>query len=347
METKIKGKNVLVTGGAGFIGSHLVDRLVKLKANVTVVDNLERGVFDNLTEAYKECERQKPELYLYDNDRLDVYENDLRIKEECEEVFKDKKPDLVFHLAFKVGGVSYSGNPKFFGEVWRDGTKINMNVIESCLEYKIEKLLFISSACVYPPFKYASKMYQILEKESFPAYPGNAYGWSKLMGELQLKWYYHNYGLKSVIIRPFNIYGERESLGYKLSHVIPALCRKAIEYPKNPFSIHGNGSNTRCFTYVKDLVKAMIIAMKCIDEPIPINIGSPEAITIKDLANKIIEISGKKIKLKYLENYPITGALHRTPDIDRAKKLLKWEPKTTLEDGLEKTYKWIEKELVS
>jgi len=321
----LDGKRVLVTGGAGFMGSHLAETLKNFGCSVSIADNFERGTRENI-----EAFRKKVKLFIVD----------LRDLQRCYEVVK--RHDLVFHLAFKVGGVTYTGDPSYFSSIWSDGTRINMNVIESCVKAEVDKLLFTSSACVYPAFVQIERNQSIKEGDVFPAYPEDAYGWSKLMGELQVKWCYENYGLKSVILRPFNVYGEREFLDRRYGHALPVLCRKALEFPDYPFYVHGTGEKTRCFLYVRDMIEAYVKAMEKIEDATPINIGSEESTSVKELTYKIIALSDKDIKPVFLNHFPITGVNHRTPNIERAKRLLDWTPKTSLDDGLKKTYDWVE-----
>jgi len=321
-----KGRDVVVTGGAGFIGSHLAERLVQLDARVTVVDNMERGSMENISGF---------------RDRLeDVKFCDLRSFRAAMNAVQDA--DLVFHLAFKVGGIPYTGAPAFFSEIWRDGTLINMNLLEACLkEAVVDRVLFTSSACVYsgglqtrpdsPPIK---------EDQVFPALPDDAYGWSKLAGELQAKWLFENYGMETVIIRPFNVYGPREFLDRELGHCLPVLCRKALEWPEKPFTVHGDGLQTRCFLYVTDAVEGMLTAMEKGQPATAYNLGTDQPVSIKELALNILRISGRKIKPEFQVDYPVTGVRGRTPDLTRLRSL-GWDWKMPLEDGVEKTFAWV------
>jgi len=323
-----RGKTVLVTGGAGFVGSHLAHRLSNLGAKVTVIDNLERGSLENI-EGFK--------------DKVRFVYGDLRVPQVCEELIKG---DLVFHLAFKVGGIPYTGAKQFFGEIWHDGTLINTNVIHAAYKNKVDKFLFTSSACVYsnklqskpdsPPLK---------ENQTSPADCDDAYGWSKLMGEKQCEWYHDNYDFKSVIVRPFNIYGPREYLDRAFGHCLPVFCRKAIEYPEKPFDAHGSGLNTRSFIEVDDIVGAMLLIMKYAEKPIPYNVGTLERTSIRDLADEIIEISGKNIDIQWDLNYPVTGAMGRIPSLERIENDIGWSSQIPLEKGLKKTYQWVEEYL--
>lgn len=319
-----KNKKVLVTGGCGFIGSHLAEKLLNLGAIVTIIDNLERGYVINLRFLLKH------NFYNIDLREKSVLFNDLVAKQ-----------DYVFHLAFKVGGVIYTNSKPYFSEIWRDGTRINLNVIDACCRSNT-KLLFMSSACVY-----SSKLSKpIKEYESTSYQPDDAYGWSKLVGELQVKWAWEN-GLldEAVIIRPFNIYGEREYYDREYGHALPVLCSKAIEYPDKPFTVHGDGTNIRCFLYVSDMVNSLLEAMKKIDFPSPINIGSKEAVSINELVKKIIKLSKKQIKIKYIK-VSTTGAKRRIPNLDYAEKLLGFKSTVSLDEGLKKTYEWIKNDLI-
>lgn len=320
------GKKVLVTGGCGFIGSHLAEALCRTGAEVTVADNLERGSIENI-------ESFKAEL-------ADVFVLDLRKQKEADQAVEGQ--DLVFHLAFKVGGITYTGHPAYFSEIWRDGTRLNMNVIEACRKFDVDKLLFTSSACVYPSFKQVRREDCLSEEHAFPAYPDDAYGWSKLVGELQCKWYNENHNFDSVIVRPFNVYGEREYLDRLLGHALPVFCRKAIEYPELPFVVHGDGSHSRSFVYVSDVVGMMLKAMEKVGNATPINVGTTESTSVRELVDKIVALSGKDFEPEYDEDYKVLGVKHRTPNLERAKRLLGWTPKVTLDEGLARTFCWVE-----
>ena len=164
--------------------------------------------------------------------------------------------------------------------------------------------------------------------------------WGKLYGELLVRRYHEEYGIKVGIVRFFNVYGPREDFTPETSHVIPSLIRKPVNR-ENPFIIWGSGEQSRSFTFVEDAVEGMILVATKVSNAMPINIGTQERIKIRDLARKILELTGYEITPIFDVSQPI-GVFTRCPDISRAKKLLRWEPKVKLEEGLKKTIKWYE-----
>lgn len=323
-----KEHRIVVTGGAGFIGSHIAERLANEGLEVVVADNLERGELRNI-ESFA--------------DKIDFMNVDLRSQMQTEKLFLED--DIVFHLAFKVGGIPYTGAPIYFSEIWTDGVRINTNVIDACEKKGVSRLLFTSSACVYPGHLQTLGQPPLKEDQVLPAMPDDAYGWSKLVGELQCKWYFENYGLESVIVRPFNVIGEREYLDRTLGHFAPVMCRKVLEWPDKPFEVHGDGSKIRSFVYVEDVVDMMLIAMQNIHDASAFNVGTNEHASVKDVVDKIIALSGVDVQPKYLLDYPVTGVERRVPDLTRTFNILDWSPKHSLDYGLKQTFNWVKKVL--
>ena len=319
-----KGKRILVTGGAGFIGSHLVKKLLDLESEVYVADNFSRGKRKNL------------EPFI---DRLHLYTVDLTKLENCLSVTKGI--DYVFHLAASVGGILYIVKENVDGLV--PSVLMNTHMLEAARTNDVERFLFTSSACVYSEKK--SKLNIFREKDANPANPLTTYGWAKIIGEIACKAYYLDYRIKSSVVRIFSAYGENENLDPRWSHVIPSLLRKAILYPKEQFTIFGNGQQQRAFLYVQDCVEGLILSMEKITDAEPINLGSEEVIAISELAKKIINISGKHIQVRYNLSGP-QGTHRYCADTTKMKKILKWSPETSLDDGLKRTYEWARRELI-
>jgi len=317
---------VLVTGGAGFIGSHLVETLVDLGAKVYIADNLSRGSLRNISSVLDE-------VYFYNID-LTVFEN-------CLSVTRDI--DFVLHLAATVGGIPYISRRHVRCLV--PDVLMHTYMLEACRINDVERFLFTSSACVYRA-KSNSELNVFKEKDAYPANPLTTYGWAKIYGEILCKSYHLDYGLKCSIVRIFNAYGERENLDPRTAHVIPSLIRKAILYPKERFIILGDGKQQRAFLYVKDCVEGMLRALVKIENADPINLGSDEVVTINELAHKIIKISGKNIKIEYDPKGP-KGTYKYCPDTTKMKRVLSWEPQTPLDEGLRRTYEWAKKELLN
>ncbi|MEM5771821.1 MAG: SDR family NAD(P)-dependent oxidoreductase [Candidatus Aenigmatarchaeota archaeon] len=321
-----KGKKVLVTGGAGFIGSHLVDRLVALGANVTVIDDLSRGKLENLATSFS---------------KIKFIQADLS-KETSQVYFANQ--EFVFHLASIVGGVKKMSTKQTISAII---PTIDRNVYEACVKYEIKKVLYTSTACVYPVFLQTKEYedYFLKEEDVFAqgAKPESIYGWSKLYGEILGRRYYEEFGLNVAIVREFNVYGEREDFDPETSHCIPALVRRALRR-ENPFVVWGTGEQSRSFLYVTDAVEGMILTMEKISDATPINLGAEERIKIKDLALKILQISGYNAKPMFDHSAPM-GVFTRAPDITRAKIILHWKPKINLNEGIKRVIEWYKQRL--
>jgi GDP-D-mannose 3',5'-epimerase len=315
---------VLVTGGAGFIGSHLIKKLVDIGANVVVADNLSRGRLENLGSYVEKVSFRKVDL------------TDLR---ECVSV--SKGVDYIFHLASAVGGVQYIFKENV-ENLTPPGT-MNLNMPEAARRNNAKGYVFASSACVYR--SNGDALNQFREEDAFPANPPTTYGWAKILGEIACKAYFKDYGLHSSAIRIFNAYGEYENLDPKSSHVIPSLIRKAILYPYEDFVMFGDGSQERAFLYVGDLVEAFLLAMQRPGEGKAINIGSDELASINEIAEKVISISGKNVVVKYDPEGP-RGFKRYCADLSLARKSLGWRAHTKLEEGLRRTYNWANIELM-
>lgn len=321
-----KGKKVLVTGGAGFIGSHLVKILVKKGAVVRVADNLSRGRIENLSGVLDEIEFRKVDLT-----------KETHCLDAC------KGTHTVFHLAASVGGIEYLKKASVGGCV--PSILMNTHMLEASVKCGVDRFLFASSACVYHAYYEGREVpVHLREEDAYPALPHTTYGWAKLLGEIQCDAYFKDYGLKTSVTRLFSVYGENENLDPRWSHVIPSLIRKAIRYPNEPFVVFGDGTQTRAFLYVEDAVQALLLAVEKYPKPNPLNIGSGEWIKIEDLIEKIVDLSGKKIEIKYDFTKP-TGAHGYCANYQKAREILGWEPKVSLEVGLKRTYEWAKQEL--
>ena len=314
---------VLVTGGAGFIGSSLCKKLIELGSEVVVADNLSRGQKRNL----------EPIL-----DHIEFHQVDLTKMDSCLDVTKDV--DLVFHLASSVGGIQYITKEKVGGLT--PSLLMNTNMMEAARICDVERFLFTSSACVYRDREEGLNRFK--EEDAIPANPMTTYGWAKILGEIMCKSYHDDYGIKCSVPRIFNAYGENENLDPRWSHVIPSLIRKAILYPKEGFILFGDGMQERAFLYVQDCVDGLLLNMEKITDAEPINLGSDELISIGKLAKRIVNISVKNIKIEYDLSGP-RGTNRYCADTTRMKQVLVWNPKKTLEEGLKRTYNWVLGEL--
>lgn len=314
-----KKKKVLVTGGASFIGSTLVDRLLEKGADIRIVDNLISGKIENI----KNHIRQK---------RVEFIKSDLREPGVARKAVKDI--DILFHLAADHGGRGYidihqaSTASNFF----LDGL-----VFWESLKAGVEKIIFSSTGCTYPKYLQAdiNKKVYLTEDLVVPPYDAdNIYGWAKLMAELTLRAYSKEYGIKTAVCRYFTVYGPRA----KEDHAVIAMIARSF-IDQNPFEIWGNGKQIRNWTYIDDIVRGTILAGEKIDNGAAVNLGTMERVRVIDAAKAILKYTGKKAKIKLLPHMP-TGPMNRVADNSLAKKLLGWEPKMSFYEGLYKTIDW-------
>ena len=312
-------EHILVTGGGGFIGSHLARHLYQQGHFVKVVDIK----FDDYIQ-----ER-------YCTERLKF---DLRKWENC--LLATKGIDSVYNLAANMGGIGFITTVG--AEVMHDNVLINTYMLEASRQNKVERFLFTSSACVYPTYKQKTPNVKGLkEEDACPADPDNFYGWEKLFTEKMCEAYQRDHGLDIRIVRYHNVYGPEGTYKGGREKSPAALCRKVAEaHSSGTITIWGDGKQTRSYCYIDDALKGTIMLMES-DYGKPINVGSERLITIDELADMIIKISGKTITKTYDRTAP-QGVRGRNADITLARKILGWKPQTTLEKGLEKTYKWIE-----
>jgi UDP-glucose 4-epimerase len=301
-------QKILVTGGAGFIGSHLVDKLIKLGYRVVVIDNLSTGKKENIN--------KKAKFY-----KIDI------CSPKIGEIFKKEKPEIVFHLAALPRVPLSVKDPVLTSRVNVLGT---INIFKASADSKVKRVIFASSSSVYGDQK------KLPLKEDMHPNPISPYGLQKYVCEQFAKLFSNLYKIPIVSLRYFNVYGPRIDFDSEYSLVIGKFLKLKAE--GKPLTIYGDGNQTRGFCYVDDVVEANILAMesKKIRGGEVINIGSEKSHSINYLAKLI----GGKVK--YLPPRP-GDVLHTRADISLAKKLLNWSPKVSLEEGLEKTKQWFEK----
>jgi len=312
-------EQILITGGGGFIGSHLAKQLYLQGNFVRVVDIK----FDD---------------YIQEKYCSEKLKMDMRVWENC--LAATEGIDKVYNLAANMGGIGFI--TKVGAEVMHDNVLINAYMLEASRQNKVKRFLFTSSACVYPTYRQETPSVKGLrEEDAYPADPDNFYGWEKLFTEKMCEAYQRDYGLDIRIVRYHNIYGPEGTYKGGREKSPAALCRKVAE-AHNPgtITIWGDGKQTRSYCYIDDAVKGTIELMES-DYNKPINIGSEKLISIDELADIIIKISGKNITKKYDPTAP-QGVRGRNADITLVRKIVNWEPKTSLEEGLEKTYRWIQ-----
>lgn len=320
--------SVLITGGNGFIGMNLVNRLISLNAGkIRVVDNLGRESINRLDNVYPSVE------FIY---------GDLRDKAVSDDACKGI--DVVFHLASVAGSMQYYKDNAF--KVFAHNTQIDQNIIESGQQQDVGYFIYISSAFIYPlQLMQDPQGKGITENEAFPAMPAISYGWAKLMGETTL-----NYALssptsmKGAIFRLANVYGPFQNMDLDRGSIIPVLIRRAIEFEKgSTFFMYGEGIETRTYCYVTDVLDALFSVFDMTSKKAvlgPYNIGGDSPVRMKDLAKQIIQLSKKSITLQHKPAPPPT-TWSQTLDCSKAANELRWHPKISLKDGLEKMYEMV------
>jgi UDP-glucose 4-epimerase len=327
-----KNKNVLVTGGASFIGSHLVDALLSKGAIVRVADDFSSGKIENLEYPLK---INNSGAWVFQN--LSVWKGDLKDKSFTRRMMKDI--DVIFHLAALHGGRGYIHTHP--AECCTNMI-LDQLVFEEAHRAGVDRICFASSACVYPSYlqEQTGSSYLLKEEDANPfvrdrAFADLEYGWAKLMAEMALNAYHRQYGMKTSAVRIFTAYGPRENE----THAIIALIAKAF-IKMDPYVIWGTGEQDRNFTYVQDIVDGMILTAEKITDGSPVNVGRDDRITINEAAELIFNIVGwRPKKVKHDLSKP-QGVASRAADLTKARKLLGWEPKISYREGFTKTIEW-------
>jgi GDP-D-mannose 3', 5'-epimerase len=324
-------EKIMVTGGAGMIGSNLVKRLVKNGFHVTVVDNLWRGKIE-----YLQNDNGKFAIDIEN----DFHNIDLTIPELVDSLVANM--DYVIHLADIVAGIGYVFNNQ--GSIFRQNILINSNMISAVRKTSLKGYLYVGTACSFPAhLQTGTDAAPLREIDQYPANPESAYGWSKLMGEYEALLMEGETSCPVSILALHNVYGGPCNLDKNRSQVIPALITKAIQYPKEPFIVWGSGSQGRAFVHVNDVVDALIAALeKGLGQGL-IQIGPNICTSIKEIAETIVDISRKNIEIEYDLTKP-EGDKGRCADYSKAKEILNWEPKVDLYTGLNELYQWIERQ---
>ena len=305
----LKNKKIIVTGGGGFLGKHLVKKLI------------ERGI-------------PRENIFI---PRFKEY--DLRKEQDIKRMFSDFKADVVIHLAARVGGIGF--NREKPGELFYDNLMIGIQLMEQARLNKIEKFVAIGTICAYPkftpvPFK---------EKDLWNGYPEETnapYGLAKKMMLVQSQAYRQQYGFNSIFLLPVNLYGPGDNFNPSSSHVIPALIKKCVD-AKEKISVWGTGKASREFLYVEDAAEGIILATEKYNKSEPVNLGAGFEITIKDLVEKIAKLTGFKGEIEWDHSKP-DGQPRRMLDVSKAKKEFGFTAKTDFDGGLKKTIEWYEKQ---
>lgn len=316
---------ILITGAGGFIGTHLSCYLKKHGYCVVGVDIKEN-----------EFKKSDADFFII---------QDLTDQTAVDYLFKNFRFDIVYNLSAVMGGMEFLANGRFDYTVLSDSTKININVIDSAIKYGVKKIFFSSSACVYNYQLQETEIASLKERDAYPSLPDLEYGWQKLFTErLYLAGERCNV-IEARVARFHNVYGEYTEYFTDKAKAPASLCRKvAMAKDGDEIEVWGDGLQTRSFMYVEDCI---IGVTKLMDSTFnePINIGSDELISINDLAQMIIDISGKKLTIKNIDGPQ--GVRGRNSNNDLIKEKLNWSPSIKLQDGIRFLYSWVNNQINS
>src|SRR6266478_794365 len=303
-------KRVLVTGGTGFLGTHLVTKLKQKSPKAIIAPG---------SDAY-----------------------DLVDQPSVARLYEDSRPDIVLHLAGRVGGIGANrSNP---GKFFYDNLLMGAHVMEFARRFGVEKFVALGTICAYPKFTPVP----FHEEDLWNGYPEETnapYGLAKKMLLVQAQAYRQEYGFNCIYLLPVNLYGPKDNFDPQTSHVIPALIRKMLEAKargERTVTCWGTGSASREFLYVEDAAEAILLAAERYDKPEPVNVGSGHEITIRDLAALLCQLTGFEGELLWDRTQP-DGQPRRRLDITRAEREFGFLAKTSLADGLRQTIEWYEK----
>ncbi len=303
----LENKRILVTGGAGFLGNHLVKKLK---------ENGNRNIFVPIIDKF-----------------------DLREKQDIIRMYEEKRPEIVIHLAAKVGGIG--ANMEFPAEFFYDNLLMGIQLMEYARRYNVEKFVALGTICAYPKFTKVP----FREEDLWNGYPEETnapYGLAKKMLLVQAQAYRKQYGFNAIYLLPVNLYGPGDNFHREHSHVIPGIIRKcleAIENNQDEIVLWGTGEPTREFFYVEDCAEAICLATEKYNKSEPINIGSGTEISIKDLAGIIVELTGFKGRITWDASKP-DGQPRRCLDTSKAEKEFGFRAKTDFKTGIKKTIDW-------
>jgi len=315
-------KKILILGGCGFIGGNLSKKLTEEGHFVRNVDIKRHSYFTVFNSEW--------------------VQGDLRDSNFVHEVMSLPEGvfDEVYQLAADMGGAGYINTGENDADVMHNSTMINLNVLNNAIKTGVKKIFYSSSACVYPEYNQLDSENPNCEESTvYPANPDSEYGWEKLYGERLYMAYHKNYGLNIRIARYHNVFGPYGTYKDGKEKAPAALCRKVVEcLDGGEIEIWGDGQQTRSFLYIDECIEGTLRLMES-DFIGPVNIGSEHMISINDLANNIIDISGKEIYLKHIDGPQ--GVRGRNSHNKFIEEKLCWKPSQPLYDGLIKTYEWI------
>ena len=322
----IENKKILVCGAGGFIGGHLVAKLLLMNNSIVCVDQKPKELW---FQYFEEC----------NNFSLDLkeYENCLKVSENI---------DYVFNMACNMGGMGFIENNKAECML---SVLVNTNLLRACLKNNIDRYFFSSSACAYNTSKQKNTFISGLkEDDAYPAMPEDGYGWEKLFSERMCRHFTEDFQLETRVARYHNIYGPFGTYDGGREKAPAALSRKIAEAKINRQSkidVWGDGEQTRTFAYIDDCITGTI-KLFLSDHKDPLNIGSSEQVSINQMISIIEDISNYNVEKNFQLDKPL-GVRGRSSDNTKIKEVLSWEPKVSLKDGLTKTYNWIYNQLQS
>ena len=313
----------LITGAGGFIGGHLVKRLIETEKNIEI-RSVDLKPFD---------------LWFQNFDIAESHSLDMQEYENCLKMTRNI--DYVFNLACNMGGMGFIENNKADCML---SVLINTNLLRACKENNVKKYFFSSSACAYNgELQKDPNIEGLREKDAYPAMPEDGYGWEKLFSERMCRHFTEDYGIETRVARFHNIYGPMGTFDGGREKAPAAICRKVIEAKlnkKNLIDVWGDGKQTRSFLFIDDCIDAVLKLFNS-NYSDPINIGSEEKVSI----NQLIEICEKIADIKLNKNYQLDkpqGVKGRSSNNELIRSVLNWNYRYSLEEGLIKTYKWIE-----
>jgi nucleoside-diphosphate-sugar epimerase len=313
-------KHVLVTGGASFISSHLIDHLAARGATrIRVVDDLSSGRLANIRRHV-------------DSGLVHFVEADLLAPGVAQEAVRDV--DVVFHLAAIHGG---RGFVDLHQAACAQNLAMDGILVKAAYEAGVERFVFASSGCVYPNHlqqDVTEKLYLSEDMVGPPYDADNLYGWAKLMTELTLRAYHRDFGFRSASCRFFTVYGER---GVENHAVIAMIARAFVG--QNPFDVWGDGTQVRNWTYVGDIARGMILAAEKIEDGTAVNLGTEERTRVIDAVREVLRYTDLQAEIRFLPDMP-TGPLNRVASNRLARELLGWRPEVSFRDGLHRTIDW-------
>ena len=305
-----KNSSILVTGGTGFLGSRIVSFLKSRGINNIIISHSS--------------------------------ETDLRLKESCSNITKNI--DIVFHVAAKVGGIGF--NQEKPAELFYDNLMMGTNLMEEARKNGVKKFVALGTICSYPKFT----PLPFAEDNIWNGYPEETnapYGLAKKMLLVQSQAYFQQYNFNSIVVFPTNLYGPKDNFSEDSSHVIPALIKKVLDAKntdKKKITLWGDGSPSRDFLYVDDAAEGIILAGEKYNNQEPINLGTSEEVTIKDLIQKIQKIMNTDLEIEWELEKP-NGQPRRAVSFEKAKNEINFSPKINLEEGLRRTIDWYQQHI--